>query len=333
MQQKKKPPTIRDVAAAAGVSTATVSKFINGTKRFSPAVEAQIQQVIESLGYCSNPLAQSMITGRTRSIGIVILDISNPHFTSLVKGANRVALEHGYNLLFVDTEEQLARERPLVEALSRRVDGLLLYSRLPEAELDWLLQLNKPMVYFGRLQRLPLPAVTSDDHSGAYMLTQYLVGQGHRRIAYLGFPKSHRSDERRSGVVAALQGSGLSVVDFVAHAPTAAEGERLCASIMLSGERPDALICYNDLIALGFMKEAQTMGFRLPADISVSGFDNIPYGRYAFPPLTSIDQKSEEMGEVAMQRLLDEIDGREGKALTVVEPQLILRASTAARSS
>ncbi len=327
----KKPPTIRDVAVAAGVSTATVSKFINGSKRFSPNVEATIQQVVDALGYSSNPLAQSMITGRTKSIGIAILDISNPHFTSLVKGANRIALEHGYTLLFVDTEENQARERHLLEALSRRVDGMLIYSRLPESELDWLTKLGKPMVYFGRLQHLQLPSVASDDQHGAYMLAQYLIGQGHQRIAYLGFPKSHRSMERRAGLEACMHSHGLSLTDFSANAPTAPEGERLCASIMLSGERPDALICYNDLIALGFMKEAQTLGFKLPADISVAGFDNIQYGRFTFPPLTTVDLQSEQMGVAGMERLLAAIGDKEGPALTVVEPQLILRASSGPR--
>jgi len=329
---RKKPPTIRDVAAAAGVSTATVSKFINGTQRFSPAVEATIRKVIDELGYRSNPLAQSMITGRTKSIGISILDISNPHFTSLVKGANRVALEHGYTLLFVDTEENLARERPLLEALSRRVDGMLVYSRLPENELDWLMQLDKPMVYFGRLQHLELPTVASDDQHGAFMLAQHLYAQGHRKIAYLGFPKSHRSEERRAGIEACLASHGQKLTLYTANAPTATEGERLCATILLGAEKPDALICYNDLIALGFMKEAQTLGFKLPADISVAGFDNIQYGRFAFPPLTSVDQQSEQMGMAGMRRLLAAIEGKEGEAVTTVEPQLILRASTGSRA-
>jgi LacI family transcriptional regulator len=328
----KKPPTIRDVAVAAGVSTATVSKFINGSKRFSPNVEAMIQQVVDSLGYTSNPLAQSMITGRTKSIGIAILDISNPHFTSLVKGANRIALEHGYTLLFVDTEENQARERHLLEALSRRVDGMLIYSRLPESELDWLTKMGKPLVYFGRLQHLQVPSVASDDQHGAYMLAQYLVSQGHQRIAYLGFPKSHRSMERRAGVEACMHSHGLTLTDFATNAPTAPEGERMCASIMLSGERPDALICYNDLIALGFMKEAQTLGFKLPADISVAGFDNIQYGRFTFPPLTTVDLQSEQMGVAGMERLFAAIDGKEGSALTVIEPQLILRASSGPRT-
>src|SRR5688572_28893013 len=143
----KKKPTIREVAALAGVSIATVSKYINATQRFTPAVERKIRAAIDELAYQSNPLARSMITGKTGSVGVVILDIGNPHFTALVKGANRVALEHGYNLLFVDTEESQAHEDELLEALSRRVDGLIVSTRMPEDQLDRVLAFGKPVCF------------------------------------------------------------------------------------------------------------------------------------------------------------------------------------------
>ncbi|HTD03399.1 LacI family DNA-binding transcriptional regulator [Undibacterium sp.] len=328
---KKKISTIRDVAAAAGVSTATISKYINGTQRFSAPVEATIKNVIEELGYRSNPLAQSMITGRTKTIGLSVLDISNPHFTSIVKGANRVALEHGYTLLLVDTEENLSRERPLLEALSRRVDGMIIFSRLPEQDLDWMVQLEKPLVFFGRLSHLDLPSVGSDDRRGGYMLAQHLVALGHKKIAYLGFAKSRRDEERLGGISECLAAHDLSIATYNTNSPSASEGERLCSSIMLGPEHPDALICYNDLIALGFMKEAQTLGFRLPADISVAGFDNIQYGRYTFPPLTTVDLQSERMGVAAVEKLIATINGDMVNDFTMIEPQLILRASTTSR--
>lgn len=328
---KKKISTIRDVAAAAGVSTATISKYINGAQRFSPAVEATIKNVIEELGYHSNPLAQSMITGRTKTIGLSVLDVSNPHFTSIVKGANRVALEHGYTLLLVDTEENPSRERPLLEALSRRVDGIIIFSRMQEQDMDWMVQLEKPLVFFGRLSHLKLPSVASDDHRGAYMLTQHLVTLGHRKIAYLGFSKSRRDEERLGGIKECLSAHHLPLATYNTNTPSAQEGERLCSSIMLGAEHPDALVCYNDLIALGFMKEAQTLGFRLPADISVAGFDNIQYGRYTSPPLTTVDLQSERMGVAAMEKLLAKINGDAANDFTMIEPQLVLRASTMPR--
>ncbi|MQA39781.1 LacI family DNA-binding transcriptional regulator [Rugamonas aquatica] len=330
---KKNVATIRDVAAAAGVSTATVSKFVNGAQRFSPAVEATIKEVIAKLGYRSNPLAASMITGRTKSIGLSVLDVGNPHFTSIVKGANRVALAHGYTLLLVDTEENPDRERPLLEALSRRVDGIIMFSRMLESEMDWVMELGKPLVYFGRLSRLEIPWVISEDHRGAYMLARHLVSLGHKRIGYLRFPRSRRDEERLAGIRACLAAHDLELTVYEAGAPTAAEGERVCSSIMLGAEHPDALICYNDLIALGFMKAAHTLGFKLPEQMSVAGFDNIEYGQYTSPALTTVDLQSERMGVAAMEKLIAAIDGKPATSATKIEPQLILRGSTIKRQA
>ena len=329
---KKSVPTIRDVAAAAGVSTATVSKFVNGAQRFSPQVEATVRQVIAELGYRSNPLAQSMITGRTRSIGLSVLDVTNPHFTSIVKGANRVALEHGYNLLLVDTEENPSRERPLLEALSRRVDGMILFSRMAEQEMGWLVELDKPLVFFGRLAQLDIPCVSGDDHRGAYMVTRHLVTLGHKRIAYFGFSRSRRDEERLAGIRECLDAHGLALTVFDGGAPSAQEGERMSSAIMLGAEHPDALVCYNDLMALGFMKGAQTLGFRLPADISVAGFDNIQYGNYTSPPLTTVDLQSERLGAAAMEKLIAQIEGGANTGFNMIEPQLVLRGSTMNRN-
>ncbi|WP_342117681.1 LacI family DNA-binding transcriptional regulator [Pseudoduganella sp. OTU4001] len=329
---KKSVATIRDVATAAGVSTATVSKFVNGTQRFSPAVEARLTSVIEQLGYRSNPMAQSMITGRTKAIGLSVLDITNPHFTSVVKGANRVAQAHGYTVLLVDTEETQERERQLLEALSRRVDGMIVYSRTPEEELGWLLALDRPAVYFGRPERLALPAVASDDQLGAFMVTRHLLTQGHKRVAYLSFAPSRRDRERMAGVREALAALGLELTVFEADAPSADGGERLSSAIMLGRQPPDALVCYNDLTALGFLKGAQELGFNVPDDISVAGFDNIQYGSFATPGLTSVDLHSERMGAAAMQKLLASIEGQEVEPLTVIDAQLVLRGSTTTRA-
>lgn len=328
---KKSAPTIRDVAAAAQVSTATVSKYINGAQRFSPKVEAALQTAIASLGYMSNPLAKSMITGRTNTIGLSVLDITNPHFSSILKGANRVANDQGYSVLLVDTEETPSRERRTLEELSRRVDGMIVFSRLREKEMAWMAEIDKPLVFFGSLNELPLPTVASDDHGGAFMLTQHLRMLGHKRIAYLGFSKSRRDEERLGGIREALDAAGLQLTIYDGDAPSLAEGERLCSSIVLGPGRPDALICYNDLMALGFMKEAANLGVAIPRDMSVVGFDNIPYGKYTTPALTTVDLQSERMGATAMDKLLAVIRGEAVEKLTKIAPQLILRASTLAR--
>jgi DNA-binding LacI/PurR family transcriptional regulator len=331
----KKSATIRDVAAAAEVSVATVSKYMNETQRFSPAVEARLKEAIERLGYRSNPLARSMITGQTKTIGLVILDINNPHFTSIVKGANRVALQHDYTLLLVDTEESQERERPLIESLAQRVDGMIVSSRIPDDSVQWLVDLSKPVVLFGRSTRIPIASVGTDSRLGGYILANHLVKLGHRRIAYLGFARSRWNEERIGGIRSCLEEFGLSLDVHEAQAPSALAGERACSSLMLGPKRPDAVICYNDLIALGFIKEARELGFQLPQDVSVAGFDNVAYGEYASPALTSVDFQSEKMGELAMTRLIDELQSKttEGDLYRMLEPHLVVRQSTVKRDT
>ncbi|WP_151639105.1 LacI family DNA-binding transcriptional regulator [Noviherbaspirillum aerium] len=328
---KRQAPTVYDVAKEAGVSIATVSKFLNGVQRFSPAVELTISKVVARLGYRSNELARSMVTGETRTIGVAILDIDNPHFTAVVKGANRVALEKGYTLLLVDTEENQGRELQLLDALSRRVDGLIISSRMPESDIRKVIDCGKPIVLLGKPDSVPIPCVLSDGRRGGFMLAEHLVNQGHKSIAYLGFPQSRWNLDRMNGIQECLQGHGLSLQCHGVRAPFASEGERICSAIMLGASHPDALICYNDLLAMGFMKEAQSLGFGIPADISVAGFDNIPYAGYVSPSLTSVDLHSEGMGEMAMNKLLALLTGKAMDNDQVLAPHLVVRASTRTR--
>ena len=313
---------------------ATVSKYMNGAQRFSAPVEAKLKAAIEQLGYRSNPLARSMITGKTRTIGLAILDIRNPHFTNIVKGANRIALQNDYTLLLVDTEESQERERQLIEALAQRVDGMIVSSRMPEEAIQWMVELNKPVVLFGRTRELQIPSVGSDSHLAAYMLAKHLLNEGHRQVAYLGFGQSRWNAERIRGVSECFQEAGLTVDIHDAYAPSALAGEQACSAIMLAPKRPQAVICYNDLIALGFMKEARALGFNLPDDVSVVGFDNVPYGEYSSPALTTMDLQSERMGEVAMQKLLDLLAGQDGDGeYALLEPRLVVRESTRRREA
>lgn len=328
----KKKPTIRDVAARAGVSIATVSKYINSTQRFTPGVERKIRAAVDELEYHSNPLARSMITGKTGSVGVVILDIGNPHFTSLVKGANRVALEHGYNLLFVDTEESQAREDELLEALSRRVDGLIVSTRMPDDQLHRVLAYGKPVVFSGRPAPEGRPSIGIDAYTAAFMLGELLVKQGHKRIAYVGFAPARPDMERMRGLTECLDAHGLGLTRYEVRAPTVPEGERICPAVVLRKARPDAVVCYNDMVAIGFLGAAKTLGIAVPADVSVVGIDNIPFGRFTSPALTTVDTQSEFLGEEGMRLLFRVIAGETTLAGHIkVEPRLVMRDSTVER--
>ena len=330
----KKKPTIRDVAAKAGVSIATVSKFINSTQRFTAAVERKIQAAIEELEYHSNPLARSMITGKTGSVGVAILDICNPHFTNIVKGSNRVALEHGYNLLFVDTEESQAHEDELLEALSRRVDGLIVSTRMPEEHMEKVLGFGKPVVFSGRAAPAGIPSISIDAYAAAHMIGELLVKQGHRNIAYLGFAPARPDKERMRGLSDCLEAHGLPLMRFEVRGPTIVDGEQACSSVILRKDKPDAVVCYNDMVAIGFMAVAKSLGVSIPEDMSVVGIDNIPFGRFTSPALTTVDTQSERLGEEAMRLLFRQIAGDNPPDIghIFLEPRLMMRDSTAARA-
>jgi LacI family transcriptional regulator len=330
----RKAATIRDVAQAAAVSTATVSKFVNGGQRFSREVEARITAAIEQLGYRTNPLARGMITGRTGNLGIVIMDIRNPHFTSLVKGASRVAAEAGMNLLFADAAESRTPELALLQALFPQVDGLIVSARMPGAVVDWLREsARKPVVFYGGPAPQPgLHSVGIDNHASGLMMGRHLRELGHRRISYVGFSAARWSDDRWEGLRAAFHGTKASLRRFDVPAPVPEEGERIASSVLLDAHTPDAVVAYNDLLALGLLSEARALGFRVPQQVSIAGFDNIAYGRYVTPSLTSVDVGSEATGEVAARHVLALLAGEDGLALQeTIATRLVARGSTAAR--
>lgn len=333
--RRRKPATIRDVAQAAGVSTATVSKFINGGQRFTREVEDRVTTAVRELGYSSNPMARGMITGQTGNVGIVILDICNPHFTSLVKGASRVAARAGLNLLFTDTAEGHTPELAMLQALSRRVDGVIVSARLSEPALDWLRHSGLPVVFYGGQQPGPgCHSVGVDNRAAALMLGRHLRELGHRRIHYVGFSGARWSGERWSGLQEAFAGSQSVLMCFDVEAAVAEEGERVASAVLLGADPPDAVVTYNDLVALGLLAQAQTLGLRVPADVSIAGFDNILYGRYAHPALTTVDTASELTGETAMQRLIERIQGGADAVpggFETLAARVVARGSTARR--
>jgi DNA-binding LacI/PurR family transcriptional regulator len=324
----KRPPTLHDVARASGVSTATVSRFRRGARQFSPELRARIEQAITTLGYSDNLLARGMVTGRSGVVGVVVLDLHNPHFTSLVRGAQRVAQQQHLSLALVDTAESQAPERQLVQALSRRVDGLVVSARLAGGDVDWITQLGKPVVFFGQLETAGLHTVAVDGAQAAQLLARHLVQGAHRHVAYLGYAGSLWSRQREAALAAVLRKAGSKLSRFEVPSPNAAAGQAIAAQVLLGDSRPDAVVAYNDLIALGFMHEAQRLGLAVPQQLSVAGFDDIAASRHVRPALTTVAMHSEQQGEEAMRRLLQLLDGSPAPLRTLIAPSLVLRSST-----
>jgi LacI family transcriptional regulator len=330
---RKRVATIRDVAQAAGVSTATVSKFVNGGQRFTADVEARVAKAVKDLGWSLNPMARGITTGRTGNVGIVILDIRNPHFTSMVKGAARAASAAGLNLIFADAAESREPELAVLKALSRRVDGLIVSARLPAPVIEALFDSGTPVVFYGGPP--PHPAyhsVCCDNAMAGHMLGRHLRDRGFRKISYVGFPTALWSSERWRGLQAAFESVEASFQQFEAAAPVTDEGERLASMVLLSGPMPDAVVAFNDLLAMGLLAEARALGIRVPEQVALAGFDNIAYGRLVSPSLTSVDMMSETVGEVALRRLAQVIQGVATQHDDVLTSRLIVRESTTLRA-
>jgi DNA-binding LacI/PurR family transcriptional regulator len=331
--QRKRAATIRDVAEAAQVSTATVSKFVNGNQRFTAEVEARISLAVRTLGYSLNPMARGMITGLTGNVGIIILDIRNPYFTSLVKGASRMAASAGLNLIIADAAESTSPELGVLQSLCRRVDGLIVSARLPAPVIEALFEIGTPVVFYGRPSTYEKNHnVGCDNYTAGLMLGRHLRELGHRRISYLGFPGARWSIERERGLRDAFEGVEASFRRFDAAAPSTEEGERLASTILLSHDMDDAIVAYNDLLAMGLLLEAKALGIRVPEQVSVAGFDNIAYGRLVSPALTSVDMMGEATGELAMRKLVGVIKGTPSTFDDdVMHSRVVARESTGVR--
>ena len=324
---KQKNPTIRDVAKAAGVSIATVSKYINGQQTFSESVEAKLKLAIETLGYSQNPAARSMVTGKTSAIGLAVMDVGNPHHAAVVKGANRVALARGYSLLVVDMEENMTDVRPLLEALVRRTDGLVVNVRIPKEDMDWLAEVDKPVIFLGESARKGVVSVGTDNVLVATLLARYLVQQGFSRAAYVGFERASWNASRIKGLRSVFDEAGVEMTIFNAEAPTSEAGEHAAARVLLGPNRPEVVVACNDLVAIGLMAQARAFGLRVPEDVAFVGVDNISTGHYISPSLTTVDSRSEEVGEVAMRQVLNMIEGQGAPEAQLLEPLLVIRDS------
>jgi LacI family transcriptional regulator len=325
----KRPTTLHDVAARAGVSIATVSKFINRQQRFSAGVEARVLEAVEALAYRRNPAAHSMVTGRTGALGLAVLDIVNPHFASMVKGANRVALALGYSLMVVDLEECAGAELQQLQALASRVDGLAVSARMPPAAMQWLLQQRRPIVWFGRFDQPGCACVRTDGRVAGSLLGAHLLARGFRRVLYAGYAGSRWSADRAEGLERELSAAGVPLQRCEAPAPSLEGGRNAAGAWFDSAQKPDAVVGYNDMVAIGFMRELQRRGVQVPQEVGIAGIDNVPLCGLLEPELTSVDVRGGQQGESVIRELHGLITHEREPSVVVIEPQLVERRSTA----
>lgn len=327
--------TLLDVAKHAGVSTATVSRYLNSKARLAPATRAAVQQAVDHLGYQPNRVAQRLrvAPGEARLIGLIVPDLQNPFFADVVRGVEAAARTHGCAVLFGHSGESAEREADLLDLLrAESVDGVVLPTVEPGRDLG---RLRVPVVFVDRRPaHCALDVVVSDNEAGARAAVKHLIALGHRRIGFVGGrPDLSTSHERLAGYRAGLC-AGFVPYDpaLVREGDSQQEGGRDEAAALLDlPDPPSALFAGNNLMTLGALVAIRERGLRIPHDVAVVGYDDMPWSAAFDPPLTTVRQMGVEMGEQATDLLVRRIERPDAPArLVVLQPTLVVRASCGA---
>lgn len=326
--------TIIDVAREAGVSYATVSRVINNEEYVKAETREKVTAALNRLGYVGNRQARSLRGGRTHTVGLLVRGLDTEYIGEIVRGIDRELVEHAYDLMLYTTHWRQNNEAAYVKTLTRgMVDGLLLVlPRAPENYLAWLRAQQFPYVLIDH-QGLDStgPAVGATNLQGGQDATAYLLGLGHRQIGFItGDMKLGCALDRLAGYKAALQAHNIAVDDHLIVKGNFLQPSGYAAAVTLLGRtpRPTAIVSSNDVMALGVMEAARDHGLRIPDDISIIGFDDIPQAASVHPPLTTIRQPLEEMGRVATQLLFAIIEDQAQMDKRIALPtQLVIRNS------
>lgn len=331
-----KPPTMRDVAELAGVSVQTVSCVVNETGHISPKTRKKVLRAIDELHYRPDRIARIMRTGQTRLIGLLILDITNPVHSLVASAVESAAYARGYKVVLYNVGMSAERERECLQASAEGlVDGLILVNTVDREQAFRFIQHERlHAVLIDCLSEAELPVVSVDNFQASYLAAEHAIALGHRRIAHLaGSATLWIARQRVEGYQQALADHGLDYQrvivarngrwDFEA-------GYRAMSDLLADGEPPTAICAASDLMAIGAYRAIAEAGLRVPDDLSVIGFDDIPAAAYALPPLTTIRQPFEGIALTAVSLLLDLFAGnRPAQWLCALAPELIVRQSTA----
>ena len=334
-------PSVKDVAAAAGVSLGTVSNVMNRPEVVSTGTRERVERAMADLGFVRNESARQLRAGTSRTLAYVMLDGSNPFFHDVAQGIEMAAEDSDLSLFICNSNSRPEREEMHLDRLmQQRVQGILITPVNPDSPtLDEVSRRGIPVVIVDRLRESGgFCSVAVDDVFGGRIAVEHLVEKGHTRVAFIGGPDSiGQVRERLQGAREIWDEAGLPADDLV-YLPTSAltvaegrsAGERLAG--LPVRRRPTAAFCANDLIALGLLQQAIGSGLRVPEDLAIIGFDDIEFAAAAAVPLTSVRQPRQELGRTAAALVLDEATNpqHEHEQATFI-PELVARASTATR--
>ncbi|KJQ55175.1 LacI family DNA-binding transcriptional regulator [Microbacterium sp. SA39] len=332
------PASVKDVAALAGVSSSTVSNYLNHPHVLGASSRERVRAAIEQLGFVPNESARQLRAGSSKALALILLDAWLPYFNELSRGVEDVTREGGWSLFFSNSNRDAAQERRNIDMFeAHRVQGIVIYPLgdvVPR--LERLAERGIRSVVVGPIRESPsVASILFDDRGGGRLAGEHLLSLGRRRILFLGSPTVSQSNDRLAGLQDALAGSPatLTVID-VPHLATE-EGLRVAAQILAQpvAERPDAVFAANDMVALGVLTQLMRHGIRVPDEIALVGFDDVAQAHQSVVPLTSVRQPGYEIGRAAGAALLQQLADPTAPppATTPFRAELIVRESTIGR--
>ena len=329
--------SIRDVARRARVSIATVSRTVNGITTVDPELAKRVWRAVEEVGYVPNPQARALVSGRSRILGLIVSEITNPFFPELVQEFENMAVEQGYEVMIGSTNYDPVRTESLLgRMLQRSVDGVAVMTFGIEEELvNRLVESQFPMVFIDAGPQLPNARTLKVNYGdGIREAVQHLAALGHRSIAFISGPLNIRSAvARRDGFRAAMAELGLTIParHVVEGNHTMEGGIAAMERLLAQPELPTAVVCSNDMTAIGALHALHRTTSRVPGDISVVGFDDIHLAQFILPPLTTVQMSCKDIAASAIQALRAGIEPGHPRALQKewgIETRLVVRQST-----
>ncbi|WP_059040517.1 LacI family DNA-binding transcriptional regulator [Paenibacillus rubinfantis] len=345
-----KPITVYDIAKEANVSVATVSRVLNNTAPVKKETRERINELISKYQFQPNALARSLSKKETGMIGIILPDITNPFFPEVLSGFDLEARKRGYTYFLcdtvsasVDSAEQYVRESQYLNALAeKQVDGIVMMGgrvdlAKPDTQLiEEVVEIGKRLPVLlvnGRLSKSGLNRVAVDERHGAELAAQHLIELGHRDIAIVGgYHQMSNTQQRTSAFMKKMEQTGHKVrKEWVIHGGfSVASGTGFMNQLLQLPQRPTAIFCLNDLVAIGVLKAAVRAGLRVPEDLSIIGYDDIPFASNSIPELTTVSLRTQELGRTAGEVLHQMITRTKVNKTTLLKPELVIRESTAA---
>lgn len=325
---------VEDVAAAAGVSGATVSRALNRTGSVSDTIRKRIEKAVAELGYVPNGAARALASHRTRAIGVVIPTLENANFAITAQGAQRYLMKRGYHILVASSDYDPKQEWEQIQSLvAHGVDGIILVgAQRDDSVLEFLRSRQLPFVVTWTLAEKGTPSVGFDNAEAARKLATHLVDLGHRHIGVIaGLTRNNdRASARLQGIRRALSDNELVVArEMLLERPyKIVEGQLALRALMAMSRPPDAVICGNDHLAFGALIECGRQGIRVPEQLSVVGFDDLEFASQIVPPLTTVQVPAEEIGRRAAEYLVAHLSGETAPQTTEVMVNLIVRDSS-----